>query len=558
MKSKRICALATALLIGAGALATFNSCGRKKKVDYDPTKANITVATYDGGLGQTWLKEAAERFEKLYENDTTFQEGRTGVNIAVEGGKTGFSGVDVINDSLKYDMYLTEGVDYLEYVNKGKVADITDVVQSKLTAYNEDVTIESKLDPSFKSYLTSKDGKYYMLPFYDGFYGFTYDVDLFEEKEFYFDQDGDFIGLKKIHKNDEAKRTEFENKLSNGPDGKPGTYDDGLPATYDQFKKLIEQINNSGCIPFCFAGVEFDYSDKAFRAFIADYEGYDAMNVNYTLSGKDVELVKSIDANGNVTLEKKDISQENAYELSKQAGRYYALKMQKDLLGTSKYTGGAWPTKKYTDAQIDYINSTFSNKPYAFLLEGVWWENEAETGFKEMESLKGVKKSDRRFGFLPIPKLDETRLGEQTLFSANRSFCFINKECENMKLAKEFMRFLHTDAEMSKFTAKTSITRSLGYNVSSADRKEATHFGKSIIDMRASAKVVYPYSSLQLVINNDSVFTETAWLLTSKVNGATYVSPYSAYKDEKMSALDYFNGMYTQQYSVWDNTLNLI
>jgi ABC-type glycerol-3-phosphate transport system substrate-binding protein len=184
-------------------------------------------------------------------------------------------------------------------------------------------------------------------------------------------------------------------------------------------------------------------------------------------------------------------------------------------------------------------------------VEGVWWENEASATFTEIENIRGEKKSDRNFGFLPIPKAPGKEAGDQTMFSSNSSFGFINKNCSNMELAKEFMRFLNSDAEMSKFSAKTSIPRSLNYTVSEGDKATATSFGKSLIAMRESSKVVYPYASLPLVINNAAAFTEERWFLTSEVSGKTLNNPFNAFKDGTATAAQYFNGMYSYHSGMW-------
>lgn len=544
MKTKRIMALTAALLMGA---TTLGACGGTvvENSTMDVTKANLTVGTYDGGVGGAWLEEAAARFEEKYKDATHFQEGRVGVKVSVDPDKTNYSGQQLMEKALTKDVYFTEGVEYYTFVNRGKVANITDVVTGSMSTYGESGTIEDKLDATFKSYLTAKDGQYYMLPFYDGFYGFVYDVDLFEAEGFYLDKDGDFISL-----SDESQRAEFEANKSNGPDGKKGTYDDGLPATYDQFIALADQIVAKGCVPFCYSGTYNDYVSKACRAFIADYEGYDGFKLNYTFDGT-ANLVKEIKADGSVVTEQVAITEDNAYELQRQAGKYYALKMQESLFGSTKYVGGSYNGFDFTTAQSEFIKSKYTSKRYAMLLEGVWWENEAEPTFTELETIRGDKKGDRRFGFLPMPKVNEKAAGDQTLFSSNSSFAFISKDCQNMELAKEFMRFLHTDAEMSKFSAKTSIPRSLNYSVSEADKVNATYFGKNLIEMRTSSQVVYPFSSLALVINNSAAFTEEMWYLTSSVGGKTLNNPFTAFKDGTATAAEYFNGLYTYQQSMW-------
>ena len=560
MKTKRIVALMATLLMGASTASAFSACGGVKRVDegYDATKANLSVATFEGGLGRAWLDEAAARFEELHKDSTHFQEGRTGVKINVDAEKFKYGGQNLAEKPLLKDMYFTEGVEYYTFVNAGKVASITDVVTSEI-GYGETGSIEDKLDPSFKGYLTAKDGEYYMVPFYDGFYGFIYDIELFEEAGFYYDVDGDFLKLKKDEDGNATAedRAAFEAAKANGPDGKKGTYDDGLPSTYAEFIALADHIVDAGYVPFCYSGTYSDYVSKACRAFIADYEGYDALNLNYSFNGE-AEVVKTVISDWAVQTETITVTPENGYELQRQAGKYYALKMQETLFGDVTYLGGTWNGFDYTVAQAEFIKSKYSTKRYAMLLEGVWWENEAEPTFQLLETTRGEKKSDRNFGWLPMPKVDEDRVAEQqdqTLLSANSSFGFINKECENMELAKEFMRFLHTDAELSKFTAKTSITRSFEYPINEEDKANATNFGKSIMEIRTNAKVVYPYSALDMVINHSSNFTQENWYLVSVANGKSFKDPFTAFKNKTATAKAYFEGLYTHQKGNWSSIL---
>ena len=553
MKTKKVLALLAAVLMGTTAMSAFGGCvgGTEVKDDsYDATKANLSVATFDGGVGRAWLQDAAARFEAKYANATHFQEGRVGVKVSVDGDKTKYTGNQLAESgSLTKDVYFTEAVDYYKFVNDGLVADLTDVITSSMSDYGESGTIEDKIDPAIKDFMTKKDGKYYMVPFYDGFYGFTYDIELFEDKGFYLDKDGDFFGLKDV-----ANRDEFEARKANGPDGKEGTYDDGLPATYEQMIALCDQIVAKGCIPFCYSGSYPGYVNRAFFSYVADYEGYDNFMLNNTFDGT-TELVKSITDDGSlmgkVELESVTITKDNGYDVQRQAGKYYALKMQEALFGSAKYVGGTYNALDYTVAQAEFIKSKYSAKPYAILVEGVWWENEAEPTFVELETLKGVKKEDRNFGFMPIPKASEARLGDQTMFSVNNSFGFVSKNAENMELAKEFMRFLHTDAEMSKFSAKTSIPRSLNYEVSDADYATATPYGKSLIEMRSNSKVVYPFSSLDFVINHAANFDNDPWFNLAVVGGKTFNNPFNTFKNGTASAKSYFDGLYTYQQQNW-------
>ena len=551
MKNKKGLVLA-ALLLSSALMGSFSGCMGVEVEDdgYDATKANLSIATYDGGVGRAWLDEAASRFEAKYANATHFQEGRVGVKISVDGDKVKYTGINLAQSgSLSKDIYFTEAVDYYEFVNNDLVLDLTDVVTGSMADYGETRTIADKIDGAIKDFMTKKDGKYYMVPFYDGFYGFIYDIDLFESKGFYLDKDGDFFGI-----NDCDSPESFAQLKANGPDGEHGTYDDGLPATYEEMIALCDQIVGKGCIPFCYSGSYPGYVNRAFFSYVADYEGYDGFMLNNSFSGS-ASLVKSVTDDGslmgNVELETVTISPSNGYEVQRQAGKYYALKMQEALFGSPKYVGGTYNALDYTVAQSEFIKSKYAQKPYAMLTEGVWWENEAQATFVEIETLKGEKKSDRNFGFMPVPKVDAAHAGGQTMFSVNNSFGFVSKNVENVELAKEFMRFLHSDAEMSKFSAKTSIPRSLNYEVSPEDRETATPYGKSMIDMRSKATVVYPYSSLEFVINHAGNFENDAWFGQTSIGGKTLKNPFNAFKDGSATAKTYFDGLWTYQQKNW-------
>ena len=160
---------------------------------------------------------------------------------------------------------------------------------------------------------------------------------------------------------------------------------------------------------------------------------------------------------------------------------------------------------------------------------------------------------DRKFGFMPVPKVNAAAASDQTMFSQNSSFGFINKNCENMELAKEFMRFLHTDVEMSKFTAETSIPRSLDYEVTAEDRATASYFAQSVMDMRSNAKVVYPFSVTNLILKNPTIFENNAWFGTTyfKDNFMVKTNAFNAFKNDQATALQYFNGMYYYQFGIW-------
>ena len=58
------------------ALASITGCGRRPSDAEDPTKAQLTIFNFDGGVGENWLKEAADRFTELMQDRDDFQDGR--------------------------------------------------------------------------------------------------------------------------------------------------------------------------------------------------------------------------------------------------------------------------------------------------------------------------------------------------------------------------------------------------------------------------------------------------------------------------------------------------
>lgn len=177
MKTKRIALVLLTVLLFATLTTVFVACdGSSGDKDLDDAiksgKLILNVATYDGGIGTDWIKQSKTEFEALYAN-TKFGD-KTGVYVNTVGNKQ-MGGNTIENDSLKYDVYFTEMVNYYSFVNKGKLADISDIVKgaypTEFGAGADEGTIESKLQPSWQQYLTAKDGKYYGIPFYDGIYG---------------------------------------------------------------------------------------------------------------------------------------------------------------------------------------------------------------------------------------------------------------------------------------------------------------------------------------------------------------------------------------------------
>ena len=518
-------------------------CRKKTASGDDPTKANLHVRTLNKGIGIKWLENAAEAFQNLYADSKDFQQGRTGVKVTIIGD-TSCDGDYLNNNVLNDDIYFTEQVQYRDLVNKGKLLDISDVLSADLSNYGDTAgrTILSKLDSTMENYL-NHGGKYYGVPFYDSFYGLVYDVTLWKENGFYLSNTpGVFVYYD-------------DPDITVGSDGIAGTLDDGLPATYEEFGQLMEHLWSCGKTPFINAQNAKEYvADYLFNV-VADDEGVDNMVMNISLSGSAEDLVNEVSDDGTIVSMKgaTAISQDNGYELTRQIGRLHALQFLKNqMLGRNDYY------KMYdthTTAQREFVkkNKSGGNPDVAMIVEGSWWENEASAVIESEAKKTG---SYRDFAIMPIPFSSATKAEERnhrhTYLSLSQSFGVVSASCSNQKLAKEFMKFLHSDKMLSKFTADTSITRPLNYEVSAEDQAKLSNYAKSLIYLKQYSNIVYPYSSLPIEVNNPSYFKHHKFIWKSVVDEVPFEHPWDYFRSDGVTTVKkYFDGQYSFFNSSW-------
>ena len=529
--------------IGAlGLLLGATGCkGRKATPDkkLDPTKAHISVATLDKGIGTAWLTNAAEAFEELYKDATNFEKGKTGVQVTVVGS-TSYDGAYIENNALNEDIYFTEGIAYRELSHTGKFLDITETVNSKLTGYGESKSIMDKVDSTLADYLTV-DGKIYGVPFYDSFYGMVYDIDLWDDESLYLSKDGKFV--------------KKSGDLSLGTDNVAGTLDDGLPATYAEFGKLFNKLLDKEIVPFIASEKGIEYTANYLYNVFADYEGVENMKLTLTLNGTATDLVADDwDGTGEIPYKPATtITNDNGYELQRQVGRYKTLQFFNDVIVSSPNNYNKKLETSHISAQSSFINGKQVGKPIAMIIEGSWWENEAKSAFATYEKNYGKRSN---YAIMPIPFESAEKAAacnyKHTYLSLSQSFGIVSKSSQNKDLALEFMKFLHTDKMLSKFTKDTSITRPFNYEITPEDQAGLTTYAKSLIDLKKNANVFYPYSSNQLQLDNNVYFNAFNWTWHTIINGQEYRHPWMYFTTvNNPSALAYFNGQYTYFKNLW-------
>lgn len=542
MKKFRLVAI---LLVGIMAIP-FIGCSSGESVEIDETKTQIYIDHYNGGVGDAWFEPLKTRFEEEYKD---YKLGdKTGVQLILSNHKNeGTQIMDTLTSS-SMDVYFSDTFYYYEGLAKNCFLDISEVVES---VNSDGKTIKSKFTPEQEAYY-NYNGKYYALPHYSFYGGLPYNIDVFEDNLLYFSNNktvnGGFI-------------TSLTSTRSLGPDGKTGvidgidySLDDGLPATYDEFFKLCDRMVACDVIPFTWSG---QYGKAYFNAFLESlaisYEGKEQTMLNFTFNGTATNLVKSIDNNGNVVFDDPtSITEENGYKIYQSAGRYYALKFIEKIFSNRDYydfdnvNNGA---DSHTDAQTRFVLNSYdpSKKPIAFLVDGTYWEKEAEGvgAFATLKNLYNINRDDVKFGFMPIPKVDETHIGEKNvLIESSNTLAFINSNVqtrcpEKIEILKEFLKFAYTDESLKEFTIKTLSPKGLNYTFSAEEKAQMPNFLRSVIDLKERCDMVYPYGANEKFIRNQQTLTFKAIFKTDN-----YQFAMNAIKDG-VSAKDYFGQIKT-------------
>lgn len=523
----------------------------------------LKVFNFNGGYGSEWLSALEKRYEAEKAGKTITIDGKTydGIDVQIDAVKKVMKEMAGTYNFATNHIYFHEDVWYTTYLRNGNTfADMTEALTTD-NPYEPGTTLESKLSAEQKAYF-NVDGKYYGIPHYAGYVGVNYDIDLFEEKGYYlkdgYSYNGDTATLAACFTNVAAEKTA-------GPDGKKGTDDDGLPTTYDEFFMLCGWITQNGDTPITWDnGNRQKYLNWFISSLAASYEGLEQTNLNYTFSGTAKNLV-SVANDGTVTkLPETEISSENGYELAKQAGKYYGLTFIEQLAKNDWYYSPAGLTN--TDAQDKFIQG-IGETYVAMLMDGVWWENEADSTFTSEELAGMPSRKDRNYGFMPLPAATNEKASERanalnagkngyTLLDTHNSLCFIGKGLSEdaRKLAIDFIQFAYTDNSLAEFSVTTDTTKALKYTMSDADKAKMSAYGRSIINMQERADVVYSFSREKFYQDNEASLADYDAAFRAEVDGNTVSVPLDSFVGGK-SVKTYFDGLYTYRKNTLWNSL---
>lgn len=586
--SKIIASLLSVCLLAGTAAA----CRGGGDVQVDETKVQLLVGNFDGGYGSAWLNKAVARFVKKYEN-YDFGGGKKGVQIIVDNNSRYSGAMQTNMSSFQQHVILAENVNYYDMVDitdssSKYLYDISDVVT---TPINQDLitgetesghaddgkTIAEIMNGSMGEYLdVTGSGKYYGVPFYEATVGIVYDIDIFEKYGFYFaaegygdgegfiqDLNGNWIGkdgavLGNVSSMTFGEAVEAGLKLGNGPDGDPSTYDDGCPATYDDFFKMCLRMNARSVLPLTWPGspeVQRYLNYLAYNLW-ADYEGAENMSVNFSLSGKAnlIDMNSYNPETGEYTVIEEDVTDKTGYKLQRQAGKYESINFIKRILSDSKNYDPATCIGDISqqDAERRYILSALPDQTdRAMLIDGSWWQNEASSIFSDMAvdyDNDAYRAENRRYGMLPLPKANAAKVGQgNTLAFNTATVIVINKRAvkdeATLKVAKQFIKFLHTHESLAEFTSTTASARPYTYTLNSAEIGGLTSVAKQNYELHTATDFVFSYSKQPIVRKYYNRFSCSGYLVYEAFGKETSIISQKFIAQPETTAWDYFKSM---------------
>ncbi len=493
-------------------------------------KAVIKVWNFSGGFGKAWLDTAIAEYEAAHANDVYGT--KTGVKFTVVPDKKNFKASELIT----YDLFFLEQANYVDYLASGAIEDITEVLTGT-NPYEPGKTIESKMTDSQKAFYNRGD-KYYGVPHYSGTYGITYDAKLFRENGYYLKNGHPAIVIGEEPDMDLCF-TDQVSEYSLGPNGKTGvidgvdySFDDGLPATFAEFYLLCDRIALDDIAPFEFTGDtnKGGYLTSFASSLMNNLLGEDAA-INYGFDGTIANPLE-VDGTGKLVMDAETgapktmstpltVTDANGYESFRTKARYDAIDFVSNIFENGRYNRAADnSTHTYVTAEKYFVygEKEASSKltRSAMLIDGSWWETEAEASFKAMDKKypgEGQSIMERDFRFMPLPRATEAEAAHQTYTDTLNALQCVRKGVSGYTkdICVDFLKFINTDAKLAEFNATTQAIRALKYDLDATQIARLSPYGKSVYQYanHPETETIYPISGSNKFVNgmNDYFIT---------------------------------------------------
>ena len=555
---KKVVTLSLAAL-SVFSVAAVAGCGDKESRDVDPNKTQLLIGYKNDGYGPVWMKEAISLFEKKFA-DKSFEDGKKGVQVWVNYGTDEFNGYQFYSTYRSRDEDLYIGTTIWEGMrgDTNHMYDLTDLAKEPLTEFGETKSIYDKSHEWVKTaYDWDHKGVWSVAPG-ESYFGITvYDVDLFEEKKYYKKEGGGWTG-------DPAEKDA-------GFDGIKGTFDDGLPKTEAEYFQLLDIIKSRGDIPFTWSGVNDAYANAWLLNATLNYDdgvsqlientGYGEMTLIHKVSDRKYEL----DAEPTVFDGAK-----NFYEIARTPGKLAALKIGHNFIKARNegyYSPEVYKTTQtHIEAQNEYLTSVLAGQRIAMIMEGTWWEMEADDTFTRMAKNDATySKQNRRFGIMPPIKPTGSQATKHT-FLADRQGAWIPNRTVTagggtFAAAKLFIKMLASDELLNRYMAVTNIPAAFDFNMSDETYKAMTYFGKQVYEISKNANNTCAFVSEfrdyhpAFIYNNakhPQAFSSNIEDPNSFSSGTNSPMRFFKFDRNNKSAEDYFDSLYSYAVGIYD------
>lgn len=565
MAKKR--AKAFAIILGAimTAASVFGGVGCKPPnvIKVDKNKTQLYIGTYGGGFGTAFLEDLKIRFEEKMINES-YEEGKMGVQVFYQEDKDKYNASN-LKDTISYDtneLYFLNGDELNDFLSGNKIREITNAVTTPLTEYGEEDSIVDKMRAEQVAH-HNRDGKYYSIPFAESTLGVIYDVDVFEQYKLYLAKNGaPSEVLQQGGKFEGYQWVGADGERSAGPDGKYETeYDNGLPATLEEFEELIDRMDKRGVNSIVWTGQYADtYTSFLPRAFHVNYHGAEQSKILVDGQARETTLVKSFE-NGKPITETVSVGLSNIKELARQAGYYYGLKMFEIMLTSDTVSDYAFQDLSHVRTQEKFLISNFRNgeTPIAFMIDGAWWENEADSAGTFTDNItefgNDASRQNRRFGLLSMPNATTEDLqariaGKKGAITGGGGSIVVNANVPEakMELIEDFIRFAMTNESLNRFMVNTSLPTPYKMELEDEYESKMTYFAKNYYEIYKNSEVFYAdHEPHNFTVTSEFLNVKDIVMYQSS-NDPKEGNKYGLFPTEveynKVTAKDYFEGIY--------------
>lgn len=461
---KRILALTLGLVMVTGALT---ACGGKNGgSETADSKTDIEIAYWQSGLDVAWLENMIKAFETAHpEYHVTYSASANANAVTTTYGIEG--------DSV--DLYMA-----LKNYDTSKLEPLDDVLNA--TAKGESKTIGEKFDASYLALEKASDGKYYNLTYGGGIVGIVYNKKMFAD-----------TGI------------------------------DTTPRTTNELATVCDKLYKKGCTPLCHYAPS-GYWEFMDEVFFAQYEGFDYY-VNNFYGCKD--------ENGNSP--SKEV-------FLKKDGRYETVKAYEKFI-TPEYVLAGSNSSDHINMQTQFLNGKA-----AMMVTGSWISNEMRSigGIEDFEMMKtpvlsaiidklttvetegdlrklvtaidsvtdGEKKlSDYADGEnynvegVAVSKADWEKVSAaRNMVAANYSgsSAYIPSYSNAKEGAKEFLKFMYSDAGYKIFTDSLHLSLPLTPDSGAVDTKDWNSYEINQLDLLSKAE----YNVTNYIMSKHRIFTD--------------------------------------------------